>query len=159
MLRSRRPSAILRSTVMFLPLYNVPSANEMKRFSTRSEYVTPDTLSRGWLPMVRTESPFANEMKRLPELSLQLAFPRETTAAKAERARTAADAQEAAPQSHDSPTRRREHDLRPQGDRQTAYSPSGLRLHRRSCRGGVVVDSGASGVRGHRVPPGDPARR
>ena len=57
------------------------------------------------------------------------------------------------------PTRRRPHDLRPASDRQAAHSPSSVRLHRRGRRGRAVAGHGSSGVRGHRVPPRDSARR
>ena len=50
-------------------------------------------------------------------------------------------------------------DRGPAADRQAAHAQGGVRLHRRGGRGRGVAGAGAPGVRGHRVPPGDPARR
>ena len=54
---------------------------------------------------------------------------------------------------------KRPDDRRPARDRQAAYAQGRLRLHRGSGRGRDLAGPGPAGVRGHRVPPLDPARR
>ena len=122
--------------------------------------MTSDTLSRAPLLMfTRRPLGFSIEMKRLPEDS-SCGYPatvkRQLPKLKELAPLLTPKKPRLNPRHGDSPTRTRS---RPQGHRQAAHSPSSLRLHGWGSRGRAVADACPSGIRGHRVPSGDPARR
>ncbi|CAA9282693.1 MAG: L-lactate dehydrogenase, partial [uncultured Blastococcus sp.] len=83
----------------------------------------------------------------------------ETSAAEAPRSGTTAEVQEADVLAEGASAGVITHGRGPAPDREAAHAEGRVRLRRRRSGRGGVARPGAAGVRRHRVPPGDPARR